>query len=207
MAELYPFLLEPYFSPRPWGGVDLSPIYPDRRFEEKIGESWLTGDECRIANGPLAGQTLSQVTNQYGRALIGEAAREERRFPLLLKFLFPQEKLSVQVHPDDECARKVGQPWGKTECWYVAAAKPGALGPNPRFHVADSRSRRFSLILQATDGAMAMAPQREIAVALFGRQRVEVDWSDPADHVRDRVRRAIRRGRSLVDRGYLDLLS
>src|SRR5579872_338764 len=140
MAELYPFLLEPYFSPRPWGGVDLSPIYPDRRFEEKIGESWLTGDECRIANGPLAGQTLSQVTNQYGRALIGEAAREERRFPLLLKFLFPQEKLSVQVHPDDECARKVGQPWGKTECWYVAAAKPGAqvaLGLKPGVTCAD----------------------------------------------------------------------
>lgn len=126
MVELYPFLLEPYFSPRPWGGFDLSPIYPDRRFEEKIGESWLTGDDCRIANGPLAGQTLSQLTNQYGRALVGEAAREEHRFPLLLKFLFPQDKLSVQVHPDDECARRVGQPWGKTECWYVAAAKPGA---------------------------------------------------------------------------------
>ena len=47
-------------------------------------------------------------------------------FPLLLKFLFPHEKLSVQVHPDDEQARRVGQPWGKTECWYVAHAKPGA---------------------------------------------------------------------------------
>src|SRR5579871_1881795 len=134
MAELYPFLLEPYFSPRPWGGVDLSPIYPDRRFEEKIGESWLTGDDCCVANGPLAGRTLSQVTREYGRALVGEAAREERRFPLLLKFLFPHEKLSVQVHPDDECARRVGQPCGKTECWYVAHARPGAqigLGLQP----------------------------------------------------------------------------
>jgi len=134
MVELYPLLLEPYFSPRPWGALDLSPIYPDRRFEEKIGEAWLTGDECRISNGPLAGRTLAQVATEYGRDLVGEAAREERRFPLLLKFLFPHDKLSVQVHPDDECAQRVGQPWGKTECWYVAAAKPGAqvaLGLKP----------------------------------------------------------------------------
>ena len=134
MVELYPLLLEPYFSPRPWGGLDLSPIYPDHHFEEKIGEAWLTGDECRIANGPLAGRTLAQVASEYGRDLVGKAAREERRFPLLLKFLFPHDKLSVQVHPDDECAQRVGQPWGKTECWYVAAAKPGAqvaLGLKP----------------------------------------------------------------------------
>jgi mannose-6-phosphate isomerase len=57
---------------------------------------------------------------------VGEAARDPRRFPLLLKFLFPHEKLSVQVHPDDEQALRVGQPWGKTECWYVAHAKPGS---------------------------------------------------------------------------------
>jgi mannose-6-phosphate isomerase len=59
---------------------------------------------------------------------------------LLLKFLFPHEKLSVQVHPDDEQARRVGQPWGKTECWYVAHAKPGAqiaLGVKPGVSVAE----------------------------------------------------------------------
>jgi mannose-6-phosphate isomerase len=64
----------------------------------------------------------------------GNAARDSRRFPLLLKFLFPHQKLSVQVHPDDEAARRVGQPWGKTECWYVAHAQPGAqiaLGLKP----------------------------------------------------------------------------
>ena len=57
---------------------------------------------------------------------MGDAARDPQRFPLLLKFLFPHEKLSVQVHPDDAQARRVGQPWGKTECWYVAYARPGA---------------------------------------------------------------------------------
>src|ERR1700723_2344110 len=134
MSNLYPFLMLPAFDPRPWGAHDLSPIYPNRKFEEKIGESWLTGDDCKIANGPLIGQTLAQVSEKYERELVGDAARDAQRFPLLLKFLFPHEKLSVQVHPDDEQARRVGQPWGKTECWYVAHAKPGAqiaLGLKP----------------------------------------------------------------------------
>jgi mannose-6-phosphate isomerase len=134
MDNLYPFLMLPGFDPRPWGTTNLSPIYPNRQFEEKIGEAWLTGDDCKIANGPLMGQTLAQVSKKYQRELVGEAARDAQRFPLLLKFLFPYEKLSVQVHPDDEQARRVDQPWGKTECWYVAHAKPGAqvaLGLKP----------------------------------------------------------------------------
>ena len=134
MGKLYPFLMLPAFDPRPWGTFDLSPIYPNRRFDEKIGESWLTGDDCKVASGPLTGQTLAQLSEKYERELVGDAARDARRFPLLLKFLFPHEKLSVQVHPDDQQARRVGQPWGKTECWYVAHAKPGAqiaLGLKP----------------------------------------------------------------------------
>jgi mannose-6-phosphate isomerase len=139
MGNLYPLLMLPEFDPRPWGTQNLSPIYPNRRFEEKIGEAWLTGDDCKIANGPLAGQTLLQLSEKYQRELVGDAARDARHFPLLLKFLFPHEKLSVQVHPDDEQARRVGQPWGKTECWYVAHAKPGsqiALGLKPGVSVA-----------------------------------------------------------------------
>jgi mannose-6-phosphate isomerase len=139
MSNLYPLLMVPRFDPRPWGTLDLSPIYPNRPFEEKIGEAWLTGDDCKIANGPLRGQTLAQVCEKYQRELVGDAAPDARRFPLLLKFLFPHEKLSVQVHPDDEQAQRVGQPWGKTECWYVAHAKSGsqvALGLKPGVTVA-----------------------------------------------------------------------
>jgi len=134
MGNLYPLLMLPGFDPRPWGTHDLSPIYPNHKFEEKIGEAWLTGDDCKVANGALTGKTLSQLSEQYQRDLVGDAARDARRFPLLLKFLFPHEKLSVQVHPDDEQARRVGPPWGKTECWYVAHAAPGAqiaLGLKP----------------------------------------------------------------------------
>src|SRR5437879_6989762 len=134
MEEVYPLRMLARFDPRRWGTHDLSPIYPNHKFEEKIGEAWLTGDECKVANGPFTGKSLSQLSEQHRRDLVGEAARDDRRFPLLLKFLFPHEKLSVQVHPDDEQARRVGQPWGKTECWYVAHAAPGAqiaLGLKP----------------------------------------------------------------------------
>ncbi len=129
----------PVFDPRPWGTQDLSPIYPHHKFEEKIGEAWLSGDDCKVANGPLKGKTLAQLSEENQRELVGEAARDGKRFPLLLKFLFPHEKLSVQVHPDDEQAQRVGQPWGKTECWYIAHAKPGAqiaLGLKPGVTVA-----------------------------------------------------------------------
>src|SRR5437660_11998923 len=126
MSGLYALLMLASFDPRPWGTVDLSPIYPNYKCEEKIGEAWLTGDHCKVRNGPLAGQSLAEISARYGRELVGEAARDSKHFPLLLKFLFPHEKLSVQVHPDDETARRVGEPWGKTECWYVVHAKPGA---------------------------------------------------------------------------------
>ncbi len=140
MNDLYPLLMVPAFDPRPWGTEDLSPIYPNHRFAEKIGEAWLSGDDCKVANGPLAGKTLGQLSEQYQCQLVGEAARDPRRFPLLLKFLFPHEKLSVQVHPDDAQAVRVGQPWGKTECWYVADAKPGSqigLGLKPGVTAAE----------------------------------------------------------------------
>lgn len=133
MSELYPLLLLPEFVERVWGSRDLSALYPHKsarglqqNAEQPIGEVWLTGDQCRVANGPLAGQTLKEVTARYGAELLGEAATNCKDFPLLMKFLFPKEKLSVQVHPDDQGAQAIGQPYGKTECWYVVAAEPGA---------------------------------------------------------------------------------
>jgi mannose-6-phosphate isomerase len=133
MSDLYPFLLLPIFDERPWGVRDLRPIYT-KIVKEPIGESWLTwGDSC-IANGPFAGRTLGEIAREYRRDLVGSAAVYEDRFPLLVKFLFPAEKLSVQVHPDDAGAQRVGQPYGKTECWYVLQAEPDAqvaLGLKP----------------------------------------------------------------------------
>ena len=126
MPQLYPLLMSPAFDPRPWGTLDLSAIYPNAKFNERIGEAWLTGDNCVVSNGPLAKRSLADLSIELGAALVGTAARDPQRFPLLLKFLFPEEKLSVQVHPDDATAQRFGEPWGKTECWYVAHAKPGS---------------------------------------------------------------------------------
>lgn len=144
MPDLYPLLLLPDFRERVWGARDLSPIYPNYKVEgEPIGEVWLTGDECRVANGPLAGQTLGDLAKRFGRDLVGEAAPDPHRFPLLLKFLFPREKLSVQVHPDDETARRSGLPHGKSECWYVVSAAIDAqvgLGLKPGTSRADFES-------------------------------------------------------------------
>ncbi len=136
MSDLYPLLMKPHFDARPWGARDLAPIYDKHAEpgEPPIGEAWLTWDKCEIANGPLAGMLLGDACKRFGRELVGTAARESDRFPLLVKFLFPREKLSVQVHPDDETARKQGEPCGKTECWYVVEAEAGAqvaLGLKP----------------------------------------------------------------------------
>ncbi len=123
IKTLSPFRLRPWFSPRPWGSRDLSPWYDVRAEQEPIGEVWLTGDECVIDTGVLAGATLGEAIATHGSVL----AAKSGRFPLLTKVLFPSDKLSVQVHPDDIGAQRLScESTGKTECWYVLRAEPGA---------------------------------------------------------------------------------
>jgi mannose-6-phosphate isomerase len=110
-----PFGLKPWFSERVWGKKDLTPWYAETGTTELVGEAWLTGPQCVVETGPLAGQTLASVAEKLG----GE-------FPLLVKILFPADKLSVQVHPDDAQAKIMGETRGKTECWYVLEAEPNA---------------------------------------------------------------------------------
>ena len=117
---LSPFLVKPKFAERVWGKTNLSPWFGETGTTEKVGEAWLTGPECVIANGDYAGRTLRDVAEQC----VGTLGDGE--FPLLVKMLFPAEKLSVQVHPNDEEARAIGLPRGKTECWYVLEAEAGA---------------------------------------------------------------------------------
>jgi len=115
-AGVGPFRLAPTFSERVWGRRDLRPWYGAEATAgrtQPVGEAWLTGPECVVETGALAGKTLKEV---WGA----------EEFPLLVKMLFPEEKLSVQVHPDDAQAQAMGQPRGKTECWYVLEAEAGA---------------------------------------------------------------------------------
>jgi mannose-6-phosphate isomerase len=127
-----PFRLAPWFSPRPWGREDLRPWYASTGMSEPVGEAWLTGPASVVETGPMAGETLGQVASEASEALLGVNGGAE--FPLLVKLLFPNDKLSVQVHPDDVQAQAMGQARGKTECWYVLEAEPGAtimLGLKP----------------------------------------------------------------------------
>jgi mannose-6-phosphate isomerase len=133
VPSLAPFRIAPFFSPRPWGTRDLSPWY-DYRPAEPVGEAWLTGPQCLIETGDQQGRTLSELAAAYPDALLGPHRNEVGDYPLLVKILFPHEKLSVQVHPDDALAQQIGEPRGKTECWYVLDAQPGAavaLGLKP----------------------------------------------------------------------------
>jgi mannose-6-phosphate isomerase len=118
---LAPFRLKPWFSERIWGRANLRPWYAETGTSELVGEAWLTGPQCLVETGELVGKMLSEVPVE---ALLGVGGGAE--FPLLVKMLFPNDKLSVQVHPDDAQAQAMGQARGKTECWYVLEAEPGA---------------------------------------------------------------------------------
>jgi mannose-6-phosphate isomerase len=124
-ADMAPFRIEPRFVGKVWGWKDLHPWYDLVAKKEPIGEVWLTGDDCEIATGPHATKTLREIFKEQPLALLGEHAPSSDS-PLLIKVIFASEKLSVQVHPDDQLAQKYGEPRGKTECWYALAAEPDA---------------------------------------------------------------------------------
>lgn len=143
--KLYPFKFIPVASRRPWGGHDLvdklgkefvecddegneTVIGPD----ELIGESWEVADmgieDSIVTNGWLAGNTISEIMETYLERVVGDDVYNYygRQFPLLIKFLDINDKLSVQVHPDDEIAAERYDALGKSELWYILDAKPEA---------------------------------------------------------------------------------
>jgi mannose-6-phosphate isomerase len=120
-TRVSPFRLQPKFAARVWGQDNLQPWYADTGLDGKVGEAWLTGPECIAETGPHAGQSLGEMSVEFP----GQLGNGE--FPILVKMLFPSEKLSVQVHPDNEQAQSLGLKRGKTECWYVLEAVPGAF--------------------------------------------------------------------------------
>lgn len=125
-----PMRIEPVFSPRLWGSHTLAPLFPEKtNLQEPLGEAWLTGVDCHIASGPFTGKTLGAAWAEMPREWRGARLADEMTFPLLVKFIFPTEKLSLQVHPDDAYASRYEQAAGgrgKTEMWYAVAAQAGA---------------------------------------------------------------------------------
>lgn len=125
---MYPIKFENLYYPKIWGGRDLE-AFRNNLPKGEIGESWDiachpngTGIVC---NGEFKGKSFEELIKEYGKSLLGTNFSGEK-FPLLVKLISSKEKLSVQVHPGDEYAKKHENEFGKTEAWYVVDAKPGA---------------------------------------------------------------------------------
>ena len=129
---LYPLRFQPLFKRYLWGGRRLATVLGKPIGEgHDYAESWEVvdhgEDQSIVAAGPLAGKTLGELVKSQGHDLLGRHAPLSR-FPLLFKFLDCNRALSVQVHPNDEQAKKLDPPdLGKTEAWVILAAEPGSV--------------------------------------------------------------------------------
>jgi mannose-6-phosphate isomerase len=130
-----PVQLSNVFKPKIWGRQDLAPLFAmphsdpgaaGKFADQRIGEVWVTDDVSRFLNGPATGMTLAEASEKFGPELHGKSW-PGRRFPLLAKYIFTSDWLSVQVHPDDAYA-SVHDPGnlGKCEMWYFLATDPDA---------------------------------------------------------------------------------
>lgn len=134
MSELYPLKFQSILKEKVWGGNALA-----RRFNKQssaptdhIGESWeisaVADDQSVISNGFLAGNNIEELIEVYMGDITGDSIYDKfgNEFPLLIKFIEAQEDLSIQVHPDNELARKRHKAYGKTEMWYILECKEGS---------------------------------------------------------------------------------
>lgn len=125
---MYPLKFENLYYEKIWGGRDFK-AFRDNLPEGDIGESWDIACHKNgmsvVANGKFKGKTLGELIKEYGVKLLGSKCKN-KEFPLLVKLINSKDKLSVQVHPDDDYAKKYENENGKTEAWYVIDAKPGS---------------------------------------------------------------------------------
>lgn len=127
---LYPLKLKPAFKDYIWGGTRLRDDFGKDCDFDRIAESWELSchpdGKSVIANGEFAGSTLYDYIHDYSYHVLGSNCKRFEYFPILIKLIDAKDNLSVQVHPDDEYARRVEGQYGKTEMWYVIDADEGA---------------------------------------------------------------------------------
>jgi mannose-6-phosphate isomerase len=200
----FPARLEPIFSLRPWGARSLAPLFPEKsNLAEPIGEAWLSGLDCRFANGACAGERLGDAWPRMDAAWRGSSIGPHASFPLLVKFLFPCEKLSVQVHPDDDYAARheaVGGGRGKTEMWYALEAhrraqvlvglKPDVTREKFRQAIADGTAEHCLEHIPLRAGEAIFVPARTAHTIGAGLVLCEIqEYSDLTYRVYDYNRR------------------
>lgn len=128
----YPLLFEPIYKERIWGGTKLKDQFNKSFDGNCIGESWelssVKNDVSVVSNGEMAGLNLITLIEDYPAEILGKKCIEKfgYEFPLLFKFLDAKEDLSIQVHPNNELAKKRHNSFGKTEMWYVLQAESNA---------------------------------------------------------------------------------
>ena len=126
------YKFEPLLKQTLWGGDKIIPFKHLNTQTERVGESWeisgVKDNETIVANGPDKGKSLNQLVCEQKAKLVGEEnyQRFGDEFPLLVKFIDARQDLSIQVHPNDETAHRLGKPRGKTEMWYILESAPGA---------------------------------------------------------------------------------
>lgn len=132
IKSLYPLKFKPILKSTIWGGSDITDFKNIKPPLIGIGESWeISGVENNISivsNGELTGIPLDKILADKKEMLVGKKVYQQfgETFPLLIKFIDANDDLSIQVHPDDEMAKKRHNSFGKTEMWYVVKAAPGA---------------------------------------------------------------------------------
>ena len=131
-SKIYPLQFEAILKERIWGGEKLKSVLNKPITSSITGESWelstVEGDVSVIANGDYKGKALTDLINEYPNEVLGTAVykRFGNQFPLLFKYLDAREDLSIQVHPNDELAKKRHNSFGKTEMWYIMQADQDA---------------------------------------------------------------------------------
>ena len=127
-----PVTFTPYFKKVVWGGDKICRFKRIPQPFSNIGESWeisgLPGHETLVDSGPYKGWTISRLIKEFDKDFLGEKVKKKYNniFPLLIKIIDAKENLSVQVHPDDDLAKKRHNSLGKTEMWYILQSDPDA---------------------------------------------------------------------------------
>lgn len=173
-SALYPLKLDPTLHVKVWGGRNLSlefnKLLPTT---DPYGEAWELHDTSIIANGSLAGKTLSEVLQAYRHDLVGAHNNPDEGFPLLAKFLDASAWLSIQVHPNDEQAKELeDNPRGKTEAWVILVAdedaqlmigvKPGTSREMMAQAIRNNQLEDYSVFASVTVGDVLYIPANTI---------------------------------------------